>query len=329
MHRISRRSLILAGTAAVIGSAAPKLGRAQPYKPAGHPSMICAYPAGALGDGTARIVAKGLSQAWGMTVPVENKTGAAGMIAAGQVAKGAADGATLLCMIPEALSVAKALQVPVGFDVLADLKPIAIPVVSACILAVNGKSRFQTYAELVDFAKQHPGEISFGIQGTGSAFHLALERWATAAGIKVTPVPYRGGAAVLTDLLGGQIDAMFLATSLGLPYFQDGRLRPLAATSKDRISALPELRTLEELGVAGYDLSVSIGILAQGNTGPAVADALNKACLQAMMTPEAQAWMKQNYVTTSDLSPGQLQERMIKEVAEFTEIAKRANIRLS
>jgi len=326
---IPRRSFVLAGTLAALGSMAPKLARAQQYKPAGPVTMICAYPAGALGDGTARIVAKGLSEAWGVPVPVENKTGAAGMIAAGQVAKGPADGTTLLCMIPEALSVATALDVPLGFDVLADLQPIAIPVVSACILAVNGQSRFKTYDDLIAYARQHPGELSFGIQGTGSAFHLAMQRWATAEGISVTPVPYRGGAAVLTDLLGGQIDAMFLATSLGLPYFKDGRLRPLAATSSSRIAALPDLKTLAEQGVKGYDLSVSIGILAQGKTDASMAGALNQACRNAMMTAEARAWMEHNFVTTSGLSSAQLKERMANEVAEFKDIAKRANIRLS
>ncbi len=329
MQTISRRSFLLASAAATAAGAWPGIANAKPFVPANPANMICAYPSGALGDGTARIVAKGLSEIWNIPLPVENKTGASGMIAAAQVAKGAADGSTLLCMIPEALSVAQALQVPMGFDVLRDLKPIAVPVVSACILAVNSKTAYQSYGDLISFAKKNPGKVSFGIQGTGTAFHLAMVRWAMAEGIDVTPIPYRGGATALTDLLGGQIDAMFLATSLGLPYFQDGRLRALAATSKQGIAALPDLKTLHQLGVTDYELNVNIGILAQGSTDTRTADALNQACEQAMQTADARAWMQNNHVVASGLSSSALQERMAREVADFTELAARANIRLS
>jgi tripartite-type tricarboxylate transporter receptor subunit TctC len=330
---LSRRTLMIGSAALPLAALAPAASFAQAsaapdFRPKKTVTLLCAYPAGALGDGTARFVAKGLSEMWGVPVVVENKTGAAGMIAAGDVAKGPTDGTMLLCLIPEALTVARALNAPLGFDGEA-LRPIAYPAISACVLVTNAKSNYASYADLKAYALANPGQLNFGIQGTGSAFHLAMERWAFAEGIKANAIPYRGGAPALTDLLAGQIDAMFVATSLGLPYIRDGRLRALAATTTGRIAELGDVRTLAEMGVAGFDLSVTIGILASSGTPDTVADAINADIRKVMRTAEARQWMAQNVVGFSEADPTALRRRMREEVQSYGEIARRANIKLS
>jgi hypothetical protein len=164
-RKFTRRQIMQTGAAAVIAGQIPRMAQAQEFKPPKAVTMSCPYPPGGLGDATARTLAKGLSELWKVPVVVDNKAGATGMIAAAAVAKGPADGTMLLCMLPEALSVAKALKAPIGFDVSTDLQPIALSVVSGCVMATNSKGRFQTYQELVKFAVANPGELNFGIQG--------------------------------------------------------------------------------------------------------------------------------------------------------------------
>lgn len=304
-------------------------GFAQDLRPRRPVNIVCAYPAGALGDGTARTVAKGLAELWGIPVVVENKTGAAGMIAAAEISRGPVDGTQLLCMIPEALTVAKALKAPLVFDPEVTLRPVAYPAISACVLVTHAKSPFVTYADLKSYAMANPGKLNFGIQGTGSAFHLAMERWAHAEGIRVNAIPYRGGAPALTDLLAGQIDVMFVATSLGLPYLKDDRARALAVTTRARVSELPQLNTLQELGVAGFDLSVTLGILASAGTPATLMLALNQDIRKVMQTQTARAWMAQNAVMSSDADPATLQRQMAQEIQVFSDVARRANIKLA
>ncbi|MBB3180935.1 tripartite tricarboxylate transporter substrate binding protein [Variovorax sp. Sphag1AA] len=317
------------GLAAAIAAPLPQIVSAQDARPTRPVTLVCPYPAGGLGDSTARTLAKGLGELWKVPVVVDNKSGATGMIGAATVAKGPGDGTLLLCMLPEALSVAKALNAPLGFEVITDLQPVALSVVSGCVLGVNAKGRFRSYQDLVDHARANPGSLNFGVQGTGSAFHLAAERWALAENIRITTVPYKGGAPALTDLLGGQLDAMFLATSLGLPYFQSKQLRPVAIASRERIEDLRDVRTLIELGLPDFEVPITLGVFAPGATPQPRVQALNKDMRQVMHETEARTWMQKNLVSTTELSDVAFRERMVREIAVFTEVAARSNIKLS
>lgn len=324
-----RRKVLRAGFATALATQLPRVALGQEHRPAKPVTLVCPYPPGGLGDATARTLAKGLAERWKVPVVVDNKSGATGMIGAATVAKGPGDGTLLLCMLPEALSVAKALNAPVGFDVQADLQPVALSVVSGCVLGVNSKGRFKTYADMVQYARGNPGQLNFGVQGTGSAFHLAAERWAMAEKIRITTVPYKGGAPALTDLLGGQVDAMFLATSLGLPYFQNEQLRPLAVASRERIAEMHGIQTLAEQGLADFEVPITLGIFAPAATPTSVIESLNRQLRAVMSEPEAEAWMRKSLVATTDLTEQAFRERMTREIAVFTEVATRANIKLS
>lgn len=325
----SRRRIVQTGLAAALVSQWPGMAVAQEVRHTRPVTLVCPYPPGGLGDATARTLAKGLSERWKVAVVVDNKSGATGMIGAANVAKGPGDGSLLLCMLPEALSVAKALNTPVGFDVQTDLHPVALSVVSGCVLAVNSKSRFQSYDDLLKHARSKPGALNFGVQGTGSAFHLGAERWALAERIKITSVPYKGGAPALTDLLGGELDAMFLATSLGLPYFHSGQLRPLAIATRDRIEEMRDVSTLIERGLQDFEVPITLGVFAPSATPPALVRAINSDLRAVMQEAEPRAWMKKNIVSTTELSPDAFRERMTREIAVFTEVATRANMKLS
>jgi tripartite-type tricarboxylate transporter receptor subunit TctC len=327
--KLSRRQIVRAGLAAALTTQVAGRGHAQELKPSKTVTMVCPYPPGGLGDATARTLAKGLAERWKVPVLVDNKSGATGMIGAAQVAKGPGDGSLLLCMLPEALSVAKALNAPLGFDVQNDLHPVALSVVSGCVLGVNAKGRFRTYEDLVQHARSHPGTLNFGVQGTGSAFHLAAERWALAEKIQITSVPYKGGAPALTDLLGGQLDAMFLATSLGLPYFQNGQLRPVAIASRERVKDMPDIKTLAEHGLTDFEVPITLGVFAPAATPAALLQTLNRDMRAVMDDAEARAWMQKSIVSTTALSPAAFRERMAREIAVFTEVAARAKIKLS
>ncbi len=325
---LSRRGALRSALAAALAARLAAPASAQEFRPRKPVTMFCPYPPGGLGDATARTLSKGLAELWKVPVVIDTKAGASGMIAAAAVAKGPADGSLLLCMLPEALSVARALKAPVGFDVSADLAPVHLSVISGCLIAVNAKGRFQTYQDLVKYARDQPGKLNFGMQGTGSAFHLAMERWATAENIRITGIPYKGGAPIVTDLLGGQLDAMFIATSLGLPYFRGDQLRPLAVAGKDRIEELQGVRTVAELGLADFEVPITLGVFAPGATDPALVRALNADMRKVMADPESRAWMKRSVVTTPDLTPEAFRARMAREIQVFTEVAARTHIKL-
>lgn len=292
-------------------------------------TLVCPYPPGGLGDATARLLAKALGDRWKVPVVVDNRTGATGMIGAAAVAKGPADGSLLLCMLPEALSVAKALNMPLGFDPATDLKPVALCVISGCILATNALSRFATYEDMRDYARSHPAQLNFGIQGTGSAFHLAMERWALAENIRVTAVPYKGGSSIVTDLLGGQLDAMFMATSLGLPYVRDGKLRALAVASRSPIAELPGVRRLVDMGVKDFEVPFTLAVLGPSAMSDDAVQALNAELLAIMQSEETRAWMSRNVVTTPALSAPAFRARMLDEIRVFSDVVRRANIKLT
>lgn len=166
------------------------------------------------------------------------------------------------------------------------------------------------------------------MQGTGSAFHLSAEQWAIAEQLRITAVPYKGGAPLLTDLLGGQLVAMFIATSLGLPYFRCNQLRPLAVAGKDRVDELAEVRTLKELSLPGFEVPITLGVFAPGNTPPALIRALNQDLRTVMATLQAREWMTQSLVTTSNLTARALKEQMARQIDAFTEVAARSNFKL-
>jgi tripartite-type tricarboxylate transporter receptor subunit TctC len=251
-----------------------------------HPiTLVVPYAAGGGNDVLARLVAERMSKSLGQQIVIENRGGAGGTIATRQVAKSAPDGYTLL-IATSSLAINPSLYPNVGYDPRKDFAPVGLIASSSNVVLVHPSVSASSIAELIGLAKASPGKLNFASTGSGSSVHLAAELFASMAGIKLTHVPYRGSAPALTDLLGGHVDIMFgtLPPSVGL--VRQGKLRALAVTGPQRSSALPELPTVAEAGLPGYEAVLHYGLVAAAGTPPPIIDKLNTA-LRAALAEEA------------------------------------------
>ncbi|MEA2993994.1 MAG: hypothetical protein QOD40_2914 [Alphaproteobacteria bacterium] len=251
-----------------------------------HPiTLVVPYAAGGGNDVLARLVAERMSKSLGQQIVIENRGGAGGTIATRQVAKSAPDGYTLL-IATSSLAINPSLYPNIGYDPRKDFAPVGLIASSSNVVLVHPSVPASSIAELIALAKASPAKLNFASTGSGSSVHLAAELFASMAGIKLTHVPYRGSAPALTDLLGGHVDIMFgtLPPSVGLVL--QGKLRALAVTGPQRSSALPELPTVAEAGLAGYEAVLHYGLVAAAGTPRPIIDKLNTA-LRAALAEEA------------------------------------------
>jgi tripartite-type tricarboxylate transporter receptor subunit TctC len=276
-HALAAALVFLAST---IGTGA----QAQSYPD--HPiTLVVPYAAGGGNDVLARLVAERMSKSVGQQIVIENRGGAGGTIATRQVAKSAPDGYTLL-IATSSLAINPSLYPNIGYDPRKDFAPVGLIASSSNVVLLHPSVPASSIAELIALAKASPGKLNFASTGSGSSVHLAAELFASMAGIKLTHVPYRGSAPALTDLLGGHVDIMFgtLPPSVGL--VRQGKLRALAVTGPQRSIALPELPTVAEAGLAGYEAVLHYGLVAAAGTPRPIIDKLNTA-LRAALAEEA------------------------------------------
>ncbi len=290
-------------------------------------TVICAYPAGALGDSTARIVAQTLSEAWKTPVIVENITGASGLIGAAQAARRPADGHTLLVLVPQTRSIALAAQSNLNFNPR-DLIPLSLPCVTPVLMVVNSQSRFKTYKDLVDYAKANPGKVNFGHQGVGSSFHLAYEEWRLGLGLEMNTIPYAGGNPLVTDMLGNHLDAMFGVVSLVKSHLQSGRLRAIAVAEPQRLKEYPDVPTIAESGLPGFSTATELAVFIRASTPADIVKQLHADVIKAMKTAEGQKWLSDNAARASEETPEQLAARYDKETATYKSIIDRLKIKI-
>ena len=325
-----RKSLTLSGAlllSLVLPLALPVLAQAPETFPTRQVTLVTPYPPGGLADATARQLSNRLSALWKQTVVVDTRPGANGNVAAGLVAKSAPDGYTLLFAIPEALGITKASGANVGFDPAADLTPVALVAESSTVLIVGADSPYKSFADFMAFAKANPGKVTFGSQGQGSQFHLALERLKLMSGTDIVHVPYKGAAPALTDLLGGRIDAMIATTTLASPNVKSGKVRVLAVTSGERLAQFPGVPTVAESGFAGFVYPVGLGIFVRAGTPRPLVDRLNADIRKVMHEPDFLEILAQSATTTTNLGAAEYQQRWAKEAQEIAQVISRANIK--
>ena len=248
--------------------AAPHVVRAQAY-PSKPIRLVVPYAAGGGTDFVGRAIADKLSAAFGQAIVVDNRAGANGVIGSEIVAKAVADGYTLLIGAAGTLVVAPHLGT-LPFDPQKDLAPVTNLATSPFLVAVNPMVAADTIAELIALAKASPGKLSFGSSGTGGAPHLATELFKSLAGVAMLHVPYKGLSPALTDLLGGQIQVLFIDIGLAIPYVKSGKIKALAVTGTSRSNVLPEVPTVAESGVPGYDGRTWYGLFAPAGTPAAI-----------------------------------------------------------
>jgi tripartite-type tricarboxylate transporter receptor subunit TctC len=259
--------------------------QAQDY-PARPVRLVVPYAAGGNADIFGRTLAQKLGDALKLPFVVENRAGANGGIGADFVAKSAPDGYTLLVTANGPIVVNPVLYAKVPYDPVKDFAPVAQCVVYQYVLVTLAGSPIKSIADLVDAARARPGAVSYGSTGVGGGNHLAGELFALATGTQLTHVPYKGSAPALADLLGGQLTFMFDTVITSVPQIRAGKLRAFAVSSLKRASALPDVPTLDEAGIRGFDISQWQGVLAPAGTPKTIIDRLNVEIVKSLRAPE-------------------------------------------
>jgi tripartite-type tricarboxylate transporter receptor subunit TctC len=248
--------------------------------------IVVPFPAGGSNDVVARFLGQKLSDICGQSVIIDNRAGAGGNVGAEFVARSPADGYTLLLTAPGPLAVNQWLFPHLGFNPATDFAPIALVASVQIVLTVNPKVQAKTVGELIVLAKASPGKMDFGSSGYGSTNHLAGELFKSLAGIDIVHVPYKGAAPAMNDLIGGQIPILFDNMPAVKPQAQAGALRALAVAGHARSPLFPELPTMEEAGVAGFDATSWFGLVAPAKTPPDVLKVMTDDVMKALGDPE-------------------------------------------
>jgi tripartite-type tricarboxylate transporter receptor subunit TctC len=248
--------------------------------------IIVPYPAGGTSDILARMLGQKLSEIWGQSIIVENKPGANGNVGADLVAKSQPDGYTLLLCDVGALAISPSVYTTLGFDPNKDFAPITMVAYSPHILAVNPELPVKSVRELIDLAKSKPGKLNYAASSVASAPHLAGVDFAARAGITWAYIPYKGGAQAITDVIGGQADVLFNGMLATYPHVKSGKLRILAVSSANRMSAIPDVPTVAESGIPGFETGSWQGVLAPAGTPRDVVSKINADFIRVLSTPD-------------------------------------------
>jgi tripartite-type tricarboxylate transporter receptor subunit TctC len=275
----------LAATAAVFCTAFAGAALAQAW-PAKTIKIIVPYPPGGTSDILARSLGPRITEAFGQAVVVENKPGATGNVGADFVAKSPPDGYTLLLADIGSLAISPSVFASLPFDPVKDFAPVAMVAYSPHLLAVHPSVPARDAKELVALAKSKPDSLNFAVSGIGGANHLAGVDFAMRSGIRWTYIPYKGGAQAITDVIGGQAQVLFNGMLATYPYVKDGKLKVLAISSAKRFAAAPEIPTVAESGMPGFETGSWQGIVAPAGTPPEVVNKLHATVTAILATPE-------------------------------------------
>ena len=288
--------------------------------------IVVPWPPSGNVDITARTVAPALSEALGQQVIVENRAGAAGTIGSAQVAKSSADGYTLLLGSSGTITSGPAVFKNLPYDALRDFLPVG-PIQSVpIVLTVAPKTPVSTFQEYVAMANARPGGVSIASAGSGSSNHLAIELLIRQAKLKLLHVPYKGSGPAITDLLGSQVESMMDQLTASIEHIRGGRIRALAVSSRNRSPLLPNVPTLDELGVKGYEASTFTGIFAPAGTPPAVVDKLHAALRQALQNPALRERYRSMGVEVMEMSQADFAAYVRADSEKWRQIAREGNI---
>ena len=297
---------------------------AYPDKPI---KMMIGYAPGSSTDIVGRMIANDLSLALKQPIIVENRGGAAGSLAADAVAKSAPDGYTIL-FAQNGLAINVAANPKLPFNGQKDLLPVVGVAATPHILIVNNNSPAKSVADLMAMLKAEPGKLSFGSSGIGNSDHMAGELFLATTGLQAIHIPYKGGSPAATDLMGGQIDFYFAGMPVGLPLYKGDKVRALAVTSKNRFSGAPELVTIQEAGVKGYEMALWQGVFAPAKTPQGIIKELNNSILKILETPEMKDRFQKAGVQIAPMNTQQFSDLYFSDIARWKVVIEKAKIKL-
>jgi tripartite-type tricarboxylate transporter receptor subunit TctC len=289
--------------------------------------LVLPFPAGGAVDIVSRVMAASMAKDLGKTIIIENKAGAGGIIATDAVAKSAKDGYTLLVTAPNH-TINAALQPSLPYDTEKDLVPISIMAEVPEVLVSNPAAPFKTFAEFVAYAKKNPGKLNYASAGVGTLPHVTMELLLKREGIKVTAVHYRGAAPAMTDLLANVVQIKLDTYATSNPQVQAGRLRMLGIASSHRSKLTPDLPTIAEQGLSGYEGILWIGIMAPAGTPQVVIDKVAAASAKAAKDPAVVARLQRDGVDPVGGTPKDFGALIARELPQWRDLVKSANIKL-
>jgi tripartite-type tricarboxylate transporter receptor subunit TctC len=290
--------------------------------------LVVTYPPGGNTDLVGRAVAQKLVEAWGQQVVVDNRGGAGGVLGTVIAKQAAPDGNTLLLGTSAGMVLNPILMSKVPYDAFRDFAPVSLVIINPQVLVVNPSLPATNVREFIALAKSKPGRLNFGSSGVGTPNHLGGEMLKAMAGIDIVHVPYKGGAASITDLIAGQVQLVFSSAPSVVPHVLNGRLGALGVGSAKRTPALPDVPTVAESGVPGYEYTTWYGIFAPAKTPTAVIAKLNAGIVRMLAEPQmSQRFQSQGGDPTSS-TPAALTAYMREETARWTRVIKTAGIKI-
>lgn len=291
--------------------------------------LINPYAAGGPGELLAREIAVPLGNLLGQQIVIESRPGGGATLGADQVAKSAADGYTLLIGGAPSQIISPAMQPRPAYDGLADFTPISMLVTVPNVLVARPSLSAQSFAELADHARAHPGKLTYGSAGQGSIGHLAMEQLRLQAGLTLLHVPYKGAAPVMVDLMAGQIDLALVNLSAAMPHLKAGKLRAIAMATKRRSPAMPELATIDEGGVRGYDAGTWWALFGPAKLPANIVSTLHQGLVRVMATPEVRTRLFQQHgAEITLLGPDELAAHLRREHAELGRLIRALGLKM-
>ena len=328
LARYIARLLIAIATAAMAltGIHASAQGAATfPNKPI---KIVVPFPPGGATDILARAIGFELQKAWGQSVIIENKPGAGGNTGADLVAKAAADGYTLLMGTVGTHAINMSLYAKMPYDAVKDFEPIVLVAGVPNLLVVHPSVNAKSLRELTALAKSQPGKLNVASSGNGTSIHLAAELYKQMAGVDILHVPYKGSSPAVADLLGGQVQMMFDNMPSSLPHAKAGKLRALAVTSMTRSAALPDVPTMDEEGLKGFDATSWFGLLAPAGTPKDIVAKLNSASVKALASAEMRERLATQGADPVGNTPDQFAAFIKAEIDKWAKIVKASGARI-
>ncbi|HSV82181.1 MAG TPA: tripartite tricarboxylate transporter substrate binding protein [Ramlibacter sp.] len=317
----TRRGFVL-GTLALASGAMPLAASAQAGWPSKPITIVVPFAAGGTTDILARVIGQALGKELGQTVVVDNRAGAGGNIGAQFAAKAPADGHTLFMGTVGTHAINAALYKKLPFDPVKDFAPLTRVAMVPNLLVAHPSKPYKNVKELIAYAKANPKKVNFGSSGSGSSIHLSGELFNTLAKVDMVHVPYKGSAPAVTDLISGQIDIMFDNMPSAIQHVRSGRLKPLAVTTAKRSPELPDVPTVAEAGVPGYEATSWFGMFAPAGTPAPVIARLNAALAKVLADAEVKKKLAEQGAEPISEKPEQFAEFMRKESAKWGKVVK-------